>query len=84
MNATQGGVPIVASDVIGLHGYLDKSGAVLVPPGDYTALRDAVNALLDDPQRREELRNAARERGGTMPDYLDRINSLVMAALHER
>ena len=84
MNATQAGVPIVASDVIGLRGYLDGSCAGLVPAGDAAALRKAVNDLLDDPERREVLRIAARQRGGTMSEYLDRINALIKAALDER
>lgn len=76
MNAAQGGVPIVASDVSGLVGYVDPDVAVLVPPGDVAALRDAVEALLGDPDRREALRTAARTRGGTMADYLARIDTL--------
>jgi glycosyltransferase involved in cell wall biosynthesis len=84
MNATQAGVPMVASDVAGLRGYLDESCAVLVSPGDPTALRRAVNALLDDRNRRAELRSAARKRGGTMDDYLERINTLINATRGHR
>ncbi|GAA1010016.1 glycosyltransferase [Tsukamurella conjunctivitidis] len=77
MNATQAGVPIVASDVSGLHGYLDASCAELVPPGDAAALRAAIDRLLADPPRRDALRTAARARGGTMDEYLARIDDLV-------
>ncbi|ADG76708.1 Glycosyl transferase group 1 OS=Tsukamurella paurometabola (strain ATCC 8368 / DSM / CCUG 35730/ CIP 100753 / JCM 10117 / KCTC 9821 / NBRC 16120 / NCIMB 702349 / NCTC 13040) OX=521096 GN=Tpau_0054 PE=4 SV=1 [Tsukamurella paurometabola] len=76
MNAGQAGVPVVASDVSGFAGYLDQEVAVLVPPGDPAALRAAVDALLDDPARREGLRSAARARGGTMDEYLTRIDEL--------
>jgi glycosyltransferase involved in cell wall biosynthesis len=81
MNANQAGVPIVVSDVTGLRGYVDESSAVLVPPGDPDALRIAVDELLDDPFRRKVLRDAARRRDSTMGDYLDQINSLVLATV---
>ena len=82
MNANQAGVPVVVSDVTGLRGYVDASSAVLVPPGDHIALRNAVSELLDDPLRRKELRDAARKRDSTMGDYLDGINALILAAVN--
>lgn len=81
MNAAQAGVPTVVSDVKGLRGYVDDTCAVVVPPGDPTAIRDAVDALLDDPGRREALRLAARRRGGTMSDYVEAIGGLVTTAV---
>lgn len=77
MNAAQAGVPVVASDVTGLQGYVDESTAALVPPGDPAALRRTVDVLLDDPDRRERLRRAAHGGGDTMADYLARIDELV-------
>lgn len=54
------GVPIVATDVGGVRNAVaDGTAAVLVPPGDATALADAVDALLGD----EGLRRAAVEAG---------------------
>jgi glycosyltransferase involved in cell wall biosynthesis len=47
------GRPVVATRVGGLADL--GAGAVLVPPGDLAALRDAVVALLDDDVRRSEL-----------------------------
>jgi glycosyltransferase involved in cell wall biosynthesis len=76
MNAAEAGVPLVASDVVGLRDYVDGDSAELVPPGDCGALRAAVDGLLADPQRREELRRAAAKRGGSRADYLAEIAAL--------
>ena len=77
MNAAEAGVPIVASDVLGLRDYLDDDSALLVPAGDPTALRAAVDGLLADPDRRDKLRTAAARRGGTMTGYLAEIRALL-------
>jgi hypothetical protein len=79
MNAAQAGVPVVATAVRGLADYVDDTCAVTVPPGDPAALRAAVDALLDDPSRRERLRDAARHRGATMQDYRETLSDLVAA-----
>jgi glycosyltransferase involved in cell wall biosynthesis len=52
------GRPVVATNVGGLADL--GSGAVLVPVGDTGALREAVAALLADPERRAELGREAR------------------------
>jgi len=77
MNAVEAGVPIVASDVLGLRDYLDDESAKLVPPGDAAALRAAVDGLLADPDRRDALRKAGG-RGDTMTGYLAEIRALVL------
>lgn len=80
MNAAEAGVPVVASDVLGLRDYVDARTAALVPPGDPDALRKAVDELLADPSRRDELRRAARARDGGMTAYLADIRALVRDA----
>ena len=72
MHACDAGVPVVASDVAGLAGYVvGGETAVLVPPGDPVALRRAVDDLLAAPQRRRALRDAALARAArwTGHDY---------------
>lgn len=77
MNAVDAGAPLVVSDVVGLHGYIDDSTAALVPPGQPTRLRTAICALLDDPERRDSLRRAARDQARyTMDDYLREVSEL--------
>ncbi len=80
MNAAQAGVAVVASRVRGLVDYVDDASAALVRPGDAEALRAAVDALLDDPQRRRRLRDAARRRGVTMAEYRHELVALVEVA----
>src|SRR5688572_24625899 len=56
--------PVVAADAGGTGELLGREGdaGVLVPPGDPDALAAAVQALLDDPGRRDRLGEAARLR----------------------
>ena len=57
------GAALVVSDVAGSE-ILEGAG-VIVPPDDPQALAEAVDALLDDPDRRIRLGEAARERSGS-------------------
>ena len=55
--------PVVATRVGGLADAIeDGITGVLVPPGDIAALREAIERLLGDPEERERLGAAARER----------------------
>jgi phosphatidylinositol alpha-mannosyltransferase len=53
--------PVVASDIPGYRDVMTPETSVAVPPDDATALVDAVEALLADEGRREELGAAARQ-----------------------
>lgn len=56
LQAASAGVPIVASRTGGIpEAVRDGENGLLVPPGDVVALRAAINALLDDPERRRAL-----------------------------
>jgi glycosyltransferase involved in cell wall biosynthesis len=57
------GTPVIASDIGGL-GELVQSGTdgLLVPPGDVSALADAIIRLLSDVPLQEKMRSAAAER----------------------
>ncbi|MDG9725671.1 MULTISPECIES: glycosyltransferase family 4 protein [unclassified Streptomyces] len=59
-------VPLVASDVGGIP-ELVGGAAELVPPRDAEALADAVVRLLDDPGRREALRDEGVRQAATWP-----------------
>jgi glycosyltransferase involved in cell wall biosynthesis len=60
LGAAAAGLPIVASDVAGVHDvFTDGRDAVLVPPRDPEALADAVQALRSDPARAAALAAAA-------------------------
>jgi glycosyltransferase involved in cell wall biosynthesis/GNAT superfamily N-acetyltransferase len=60
MEALALGLPIVATRVGGLAESLDETSSVLVPPGDSSALADALTTLVFDPERRAELARGAR------------------------
>lgn len=55
------GVPLVSSDGGALPEIVGDAG-VIVPAGNAPALAQAISALLDDPQRREQLAQAGRAR----------------------
>ena len=84
MSAVENGAPVVASAVRPLEGYaVDGETALLAPPGDPERLRAAVDALLADPRRRAEIRDAAldRARSWTYADYFTRLRELIAPAL---
>ena len=56
------GIPVIASNVGGIPDIIDTASGILVPPGDATALADAMAVLANDPKRRNEMGAAARER----------------------
>ncbi|HZI22300.1 MAG TPA: glycosyltransferase [Gemmatimonadales bacterium] len=57
------GTPVIASRIAGIPEALDEGRCgVLVPPGNVPALVDAIEDLLCDPGRREELAKRARHR----------------------
>ena len=61
VEAMHAGLPIVASDTGGIADAVGNA-AVLVPPRDAAALAAALDALLADPERREQLSTLARRR----------------------
>jgi len=75
-------VPVVATAVGGIpEAVTDKENALLVPPADAQRLADAMNELLTQPERRNELAAAAFEhvRKAFSPEL---YNERVLAAFH--
>jgi len=74
----QAGVPVVASRVRGLDGYLiDGTTAISVPEGNAQILADTVSRLLSNPEERIELAKKALEysKTSTGQHYIDSIVS---------
>jgi glycosyltransferase involved in cell wall biosynthesis len=66
LEAAATGRPVIASRIGGLPGIVaDGETGVLVPPGDDAALAQAIRTLIDDPQARERMGEAARQRSLT-------------------
>jgi glycosyltransferase involved in cell wall biosynthesis len=79
-DATRGGAPLVAADVRGVADYVShEETALLFPPGDALAAREAVNRLLNDRELADQLRRTAFEFGQqrTRDEYLNRIRALI-------
>lgn len=69
------GVPVVGTDVGGLPEALGtapggRRPGILVPPGDPAALALALRRWLMEPELRDDLRRAARERRATLGDWV--------------
>ena len=63
MEAMSIGRPVIASRIGGLSDIVvDGETGFLVPPGDWRALREAIQRLLDDPSLRERLGAMAKQR----------------------
>ncbi len=65
LEAMASGKPIVATDNIGYRDLLDPEEAVLTPAGDADAFAGALLDLLGDPERREAMGRAGREKSFT-------------------
>jgi glycosyltransferase involved in cell wall biosynthesis len=72
LDAMQAGCPIVASDVGGIPEIVhDDEHGLLVPPGDATALRSAIDNLRKSPELAQRLVTAAKKWAETfLPDRL--------------
>lgn len=70
--ALTAGRPLVCTAVGGVPGLVGDA-AVLVPAGDGDALAGAVQALLDDPARRNELATQARRQAASWPTEADTV-----------
>ncbi len=63
MEAMAAGVPVVATWVAGVPEIVrDKHNGLLIPPGDATALAQAIRRLLNDPDLRNQFASAGREK----------------------
>jgi len=82
LEAMGAGLPVVATRLAGLEALVEEPGAgVLVAPGDPAALADAIDELLADPARCDDLGRRGRQVIGerhafaTTLDRLDAINA---------
>ena len=78
--AIEAGVPVVATRVRGLEGYVDAgTTALAVPVGDAAALRAAIDHLLLDAALRDGLRRKAHAamQSRSLEAYVDRIRAFV-------
>jgi glycosyltransferase involved in cell wall biosynthesis len=71
--AMAAGTPVVAADVGGLHDLVGGTG-LLVPEGDPAAIAQAVDSILADPNLRDKLAAAGRERAEALPDANDAVS----------
>ncbi|MGH6811191.1 MAG: glycosyltransferase [Methylocella sp.] len=83
-SAIAAGVPVVASDVLGLEGYLiDGVTAIAVEAGHPAALARAIENLMNDPERRYALAVAAQQHAAkfTKHDYFSALRQLLSRCL---
>ncbi|MTD15368.1 glycosyltransferase [Nakamurella sp. YIM 132087] len=86
VEALAAGTPVVAGDVGGLPDVVGPDCGVLVPPGDAAALAAALDALLDDPERRARLGAAGPARAArfTAAAVLPELEAAYREALEGR
>jgi hypothetical protein len=83
MTSVSAGVPVVATRVRSLEGYVaDGETAILVSAGDPGRLRTAIDGLLADPALRLRLRDLAlsRAEAWTYEDYFTTLRGLILDA----
>ena len=80
------GRAVIASNVGGLRDVVvDGETGLMVPPGDVTALREALRMLLSDPARRARMGEAGRRRAqaffaSTVVRRIEQVYAQVLAA----
>jgi glycosyltransferase involved in cell wall biosynthesis len=62
IEAMSHGLPVITTNVGGLPDLLTPSAGILIPPGDSSALADAMQCLASDPALRKQMGQAARDR----------------------
>lgn len=73
--ALRAGLPVVATRAGGIPGLTGPDAALLVPPGDATALAVAVVSVLDDPALAGRLGEAAVKQAQTLPSEQDALDA---------
>ncbi len=56
------GLPVIATAIGGNTELVDKTNGILIPPGDYVALADALEQLITDPRLRRRLGKEGRKK----------------------
>ena len=82
--ACSAGVPVVASNVLGLEGYLSDGVTVIaVEAGHSAALARAIENLMNEPEQRNALAVAAKQYAAkfTKRDYLSGLRLLLLRRL---
>jgi len=71
------GKPVIASTVAGIPEQVDENVGILVPPGDPSAISEAVTTLLEDPSLVRDMGKRAKERA------MNLFDCNTMCKLHE-
>ena len=80
--ALRRGIPVVASSVGGIPQTVSPAAAVLVPPDQPAALRQALEYWMIDPGLRARLKAGAQRAGARLPQWSDTV-ARVAASLEE-
>ena len=77
LEAMASGLPVVVSDQVGARDAISGEAGIVVPVADVDALAEALRAIVEDPQKRREMGERARQAavGGAngWEDYVDRL-----------
>lgn len=79
--ALANGLPVVACNVGPVPELVGKEAALLVPPGDVAALDGALTLLLENPDLRSKMSEAAFQRVGELPCWSETIEGFHEALL---
>jgi glycosyltransferase involved in cell wall biosynthesis len=81
VEALAAGLPVVGTRLGGAIEIVDETCGVLVPPGDSTALAEALRDLITDPARRLALAEAAPSRAAGLCDSSAQLHTLYHALI---
>ena len=84
VEALHAGLPVVTTDAGGAREIVTPACGVLVPPGDMTALRDALSSLIGSRERRARLGGAGPGRARELCDPVRQVTALEAALARTR
>ena len=78
IEAMRYGVPVIGTRVGGVPEVVAEGTGILVPPGDVSALADAIQKLFEDPEKRTSMGALGRQWASTFywPKVIDQLESL--------
>ena len=78
LEALSSGLPVILNDIGSARDYVNEKEAILTPPGDASAMSDAIIYLIENPDLREEMSKSCRKQAlnFSWPRIIERLDKV--------